>query len=165
MPWQYLPRLGIHLGSACYSRSCHALCYYISCRALAVCATALHLFYILSCLQVGSICPGLACYFISCRALAESAGAWHAVLYHGTPWQYLPRFGMPFYILSHLGSIRRGLVCCYSMSCHALAVSAEAWNAFFISFHALAVSAEGPTFKNPSYESPSSKKSSYESSS
>ena len=44
---------------------------------------------------------------------------------------------MLFYILSRLGSIRRGLAC-YSISYHALAVSAEAWHAY----HALAVSAE-----------------------
>ena len=59
-----------------------------------------------------------------------SAEAWHATLYLITPWQYLPRLGMLFYILSRLGSIRRGLAC-YSISCHchALAVSAKAWHA------------------------------------
>ena len=36
---------------------------------------------------------------------------------------------MLFYILSRLGSIRRGLAC-LSISCHALEVSAEAWHAF-----------------------------------
>ena len=35
---------------------------------------------------------------------------------------------MLFDILSHLGSIRRGLAC-YNISYHALAVSAEAWYA------------------------------------
>ena len=44
-------------------------------------------------------------------------------------WQYLPRPGMLFYVLSRLGSICQGLAC-YYISCHALAVSAEAWHAF-----------------------------------
>ena len=57
-----------------------------------------------------------------------SAEAWHAIHYLVTPWQYLPRLGILFYILSHLGSICRGLAC-YSISCRALAVSAEAWHA------------------------------------
>ena len=102
-PWQYLPRLGV--------------------------------------------CRGLACYSISCRALTVSAEAWHAILYLATPW--LLRLGsiclglaagMLFYIISRLGSICRGLVFC-SISCHALAVSAEAWHSILISYHALAVSA------------------------
>ena len=77
-----------------------------------------------------SICQGLACYSISghCHAFAVSAEAWHAILYLVAPWQYLPRLGMLFYILSRLGSIRRGLAC-YSISYHALAASAEAWHA------------------------------------
>ena len=72
-----------------------------------------------------------------------SAKAWHAILYlvTVTPWQYPPRLGMTFYILSRLGSIRRGLVslsrlgsirrglASYSISYHALAASAEAWHA------------------------------------
>ena len=41
--------------------------------------------------------------------------------------QYLPRLSILFYILSHLGSICRGLAF-YSFSYHALAVSAEAWH-------------------------------------
>ena len=67
-----------------------------------------------------------------------SAEAWHAILYlvTKTPWQYTQRLGVLFYdILSRLGSIlrysvtiRRGLAC-YSISCHALAVSTEAWHA------------------------------------
>ena len=57
-----------------------------------------------------------------------SVEAWHAILYLVTPWQYLPRLGMQFYILSRLGSVCRGLVFC-SISFHALAVSAEAWHA------------------------------------
>ena len=81
--------------------------------------------------------------FISYHALAVSAEAWHSTLYLITPWQHLPRLGMLFYlitpwqhlprlgillyILSRLGSICRGLAC-YSISCHALAVSAEAWH-------------------------------------
>ena len=88
-----------------------------------------------------------------------SAKAWHAILsrfgsisrglahysisYH-TLWQYLPRLGMLFYILSRLGSILQGSACscscsmclgsiclglaCCSISCHALAVSAKAWH-------------------------------------
>ena len=58
--------------------------------------------------------------------------------------KYLPRLGVPvlFYILSRLGSIRQGLAC-YSISFHALAVSAEAWHAIILwSLAALAVSAE-----------------------
>ena len=35
---------------------------------------------------------------------------------------------MLVYILSCIGIIRRGLAC-YSISCHALAVSAESWHA------------------------------------
>ena len=80
----------------------------------------------------------LACYsIIYSHALAVSAEALHATLYLVTPWQYLPRLGILFYILSCLGSICRGLAC-YSISYHALAVSAEAWHAF-LSCHALAV--------------------------
>ena len=63
--------------------------------------------------RLGNICLGLA-----------SAEAWHAILYLVTPWQYLPRLVM------------------YSLSCHALAVSAETWHATLISYYALAVSAE-----------------------
>ena len=39
------------------------------------------------------------------------AQAWHAILYliTLTPWQYPPKLGMLFYILSRLGSISRGL--------------------------------------------------------
>ena len=42
-----------------------------------------------------------------------SAQAWNATLYPITPcqWQYLPRLGMLFYILSRLGSICQGLAC------------------------------------------------------
>ena len=36
-----------------------------------------------------------------------SAEAWHAILYLITPWQYLQRLGILFYILSRLGSIRK----------------------------------------------------------
>ena len=43
-------------------------------------------------------------------------------------WQYLPRLGMLFYILSRFGRIRWGLACC-SISWNALAVSAEVWHA------------------------------------
>ena len=84
------------------------------------------LFYILSLSRLGSISQGL--------------GQWHASLYLITPWQYTPRLGMLimpcqylprlaglgmlFYILSRLGSVRRGLAC-YSISYHALAVSAS----------------------------------------
>ena len=46
-------------------------------------------FYILS--RLDSVCRGLA----------------YAILYLITPWQYPPRLGMLFYILSRLGSIRR----------------------------------------------------------
>ena len=59
------------------------------------------------------------------------------ILYLITPWQYLLRLGMLFYILSRLGSIRWGLAC------------------YSISYHALTVSAKGPTSKNPSCESSS----------
>ena len=57
-----------------------------------------------------------------------------------TPWQNPPRLSILFYILSRLGSIRRGLACLsrlgsirqglasYSISYHALAASAEAWH-------------------------------------
>ena len=72
-----------------------------------------------------------------------SAEAWHAILYlfTVTPWQYPQRLGILFYILLRLGSISRCLAClsllgsihrglaCYSISYHALAVSAEAWHA------------------------------------
>ena len=55
-----------------------------------------------------------------------SAKAWPSILYVITPWQYPSRLGM----LS-------------SISPHALAVSVEAWHAYYsISYHALAVSAE-----------------------
>ena len=50
---------------------------------------------------------------------------------------------MLFYILLRLGSISRGLAC-YSLSCHALAVSAEAWHPILylrlrLSYHVLAM--------------------------
>ena len=51
--------------------------------------------------------------------------AWHAILYLVTPWQNLPRIG------SRLGSICQSLTC-YSISCHALAVPAEAWHAIIL---------------------------------
>ena len=92
-PWQYLPRLGM-------------LFYILS---LAASALAWHL-------------PRLGCS-LGMLFLAVSIEAWYAILYLITPWQYLPRLGMLFYILSCLGSICLGLAC-YSMSCHALAVSA-----------------------------------------
>ena len=134
-----------------------------------------------------------------------SAKAWHAILsrfgsisrglahysisYH-TLWQYLPRLGMLFYILSRLGSILQGSACscscsmclgsiclglaCCSISCHALAVSAKAWHAFLY-YHALAVSAKAwhsilyliTPWQNQQKDckSPSSKNQSYESSS
>ena len=63
--------------------------------------------------------------------IAVSAEAWHAILHLITPWQYPPRLGILIYILSRLGSIRRGLAF-YPRSYHAFAVSAEA-----ISYHAL----------------------------
>ena len=110
------------------------------------------LFYILSLSRLGSISKGLACYSISYHALpvsskawhpyhalAVSAEAWHAILYHITPWQYQPRLGMLFYILSRLGSISRDLAC-YSTSNHALAVSTQA--CYSTSYHTLAVSAK-----------------------
>ena len=53
-------------------------------------------------------------YPYSLHSLIEvSAKAWHAILYlvTVTPWQYPPRLGMVFYILSRLGSIRQGLAC------------------------------------------------------
>ena len=87
-------------------------------------------------------------YFFLKNMIEVSAYAWHAILYliTVTPWQYLPRLGMLFYILSSLGSICLGLasaeawlqpwhaivyqgLVCYSISYHALAVSAEAWHA------------------------------------
>ena len=73
---------------------------------------------------------GLACYSIPYHALAVSAEAWHAIaaiLYLVTPWQYLQRLGMLFYILLRLGSICTGLAC-YSIFYHTLAVSAGAWH-------------------------------------
>ena len=85
-------------------------------------------FWIYSLLCLDSISCGLACYSISYHALAVSTEAWHAILYLTTPWQYQQRLGMPgmlFYILSRLGSICLGWAC-YSISYHALAVSAEA---------------------------------------
>ena len=53
---------------------------------------------------------------ISYHALAVSSQAWPAIevemaaaiLYFITPWQYLQRLGMLFYILSRLGGIRQG---------------------------------------------------------
>ena len=63
------------------------------------------LFYILS--RLGSICRGLACYSISYQDLAVAAEAWHAILYLIKTWQYPPRLGMLFYILSRLVSIRQ----------------------------------------------------------
>ena len=77
-------------------------------------------------------------------------------LYLITPWQYPPRLDLLlklkwqqlFYILSRLGSICRGLAC-YSISYHALVVSAKAISyralavfAKAISYHAFVVSAE-----------------------
>ena len=49
----------------------------------------------------------------------------------GSIWNYLPRLGMLFDLLSWscLGSICRGLAC-FTISYHALAVSTEAWPAF-----------------------------------
>ena len=125
-PWQY------HRGLACYSISYHALAVSTEAwhpyHALAVSQRLGMLSYILSLSRLGSIRRGLACYSISCHALAASAEAWHDILYlitpwqHPprlgiliTPWQYPPRLGMLFYILSRLGSIRRGLAC-YSIS-------------------------------------------------
>ena len=70
-------------------------------------------------------------YPYSLHSMIEvSAKAWQAILYlvTVTPWQHPPRLGMTFYILSRLGSIRRGLAS-YSISYHALAASAEAWHA------------------------------------
>ena len=60
--------------------------------------------------------------------ITVSAEAWHDVLYLIKAWQYQPRLGILFYILSRLGKVRRGLAFC-SISCHALAKSAEAWHA------------------------------------
>ena len=111
------------------------------------------LFYILSPRRLGSIRRGLACYsMISCHALAVSCGtqwlsaeAWHAILYLVTPWQYPPRLGTLFYLLSRLGSISRG--------CHALAVSARfrrGLACYSISLpDSLAASAKGLTSKIP----------------
>ena len=42
--------------------------------------------------------------------IAVSAEAWQAILYLITPWQYPPRLGVLFNILSRLGSIRRGYI-------------------------------------------------------
>ena len=83
---------------------------------------------------------GLECYSISCHALAVSAEAWHAILYLVTSWQYLPRLDMLFYILLQVTPWQylRSSACC-SMSCHALAVSAEAWHAIIV-FHILSQS-------------------------
>ena len=53
---------------------------------------------------------GLAFYSISDQASAVSAKVWHDILYLITPWQYQPRLGKIFYmlsVLSRLGSIRR----------------------------------------------------------
>ena len=84
------------------------------------------LFDILS--HLGSIRRGLACYNISYHALAVSAEAWYAILYLITSWQVPPRLGVLFYI---------------------------AWRANLIlsRLGPLTSSAEGPTSKNPSYES------------
>ena len=132
-PWQYLPRLGM------YSLSCHALTVsaktwhatLISYYALAVSAEAWHsILYLVTPWQ----------YLPRLGTLAVSAEAWHSILYLVAPqqylprlgnsmlylvrpWQYLPRLGMLFSILLRLGSICRGLAF-YSISCHALAVSA-----------------------------------------
>ena len=109
-----------------------SVCYSISYHTLAVSTEAWHpprlgiLFYILS--RLGSIClfcRGLACY--------SSAEAWHSIesiLHLIKPWQYLQGLGILFYILSHLGSICWGLAFFnfYSISYHALAVSAKAWH-------------------------------------
>ena len=114
------------------------------------------LFYTLS--RLGSICRGLACYCsysISCHALAVSAEAWHAILYFITPWQYLYRLGMLFYILSHLGSICRSLAY-YSIFNHALAVSAEARHTILYlitPWQHLPNDKVRQTSKNPSYKS------------
>ena len=135
-------------------------CYSISDHALAVSAEAWH-----AILYLGM--PGS----LSCFALAVSAEAFHAALYLVTPWQYpvlsaevwqaviyqaiiylvtplqyLPRLGKLCYILSCLGSICRGLamLACCSISCRALAESAEGPTSKFES-------------KTPSYESLSRK--------
>ena len=53
-------------------------------------------------------------YPYSLHSMIEvSAKAWHAILYlvTVTPWQYPPRLGMILFILSRLGSVRRGLAC------------------------------------------------------
>ena len=72
--------------------------------------------------------------------LELSAEAWHAFrsFIMIMPWQYLPRLGMLYDLLSRLGSIYRGLAC-FSISYHAFAVSAEAWHAilYLISYHAI----------------------------
>ena len=135
----------LHSMIECFSAEAwHAILYLITpcrlgniCGGLASASGRGMLFYIY---HLGSIRRGLACHSISCHSLTVSAEAWHAILYLITPWQYLPRLGLLFYILSRLGSIHRGLAC------------------YFISYHALAVSVEGPTSKNPSYESSSRKK-------
>ena len=72
-------------------------------------------------------CRGLACFSISYHALTVCQ-AWHSFLYLFTPWQYLPRLGILFNILSRLGSICPGLAF-YSISDPGLAVSAQAWHA------------------------------------
>ena len=125
-PWQYPPRLGIRLGLACYSISCHALpvsaysaeawhaihllrlgiLFYIlsSLGSICHCPRLGILFYILS--RLGNICWGLALenfYSISYHALAVFAKAWlpwHSILYLITPWQYLPRLGMLFDLIT-----------------------------------------------------------------
>ena len=142
-PWQYLPRLGIRLGLACCSTSCHTL---------AVSAEAWHAF------------------LISYRAFAVSAEAWHFILYLITPWQYLPRLCMLsrkflYYhalavsaeawhaILSRLGSICRGLACFSILS--RLGSICLGLTFYSISYHALVVSTKGSTSKNPSYKSSS----------
>ena len=62
------------------------------------------------------------------KVSAELPEPWRAILYLITLYQYPPRLGVLFYILSRLDSIRRGLAC-HSISYHALAVSTEAWRA------------------------------------
>ena len=144
-PWQYLQRLGIlvyilsRLGSIC-----RGLAFYsISCHALEVSGEAWHSalylvtpwkylarlvmpFYILSRdSRLGSIWRCLAWYSISHHALYLPGEAWHAILYLFTPWQYLQRLGILLYILSHLGSICRGLACFSILSPTRLGIQVE----------------------------------------
>ena len=147
-------------------------CYSISYHAWAVSAEAWVLFNILS--RLGSLRQGfaaLACYILS--RLAVSAEAWLAISYLITPWQYQPRLGILFYVITRLGSIRRGLAC-YFIYYHALAVSAEAYMLSRLQAwkyppkvkapktRAMKAQVEGtikdcksPSSKNPSYESSS----------